>query len=57
MKKALTGLLPILLGNLSGSESGLIPVRETPQVSALLKGGRSAPRSCRAAKRKLLGLE
>jgi len=37
MKKVLTGLVPVLLGNLSGSESGLFPVRETPQVSALLK--------------------
>ena len=34
-KKVLTVLVP--LGNLSGSESGLFPVRETPQVSALLK--------------------
>jgi len=37
MKKVLTGLVAVLLGNLSGSESGLFPVRETPQVSALLK--------------------
>jgi hypothetical protein len=37
MKKVLTGLGAVLLGNLSGSESSLFPVRETPQVSALLK--------------------
>jgi hypothetical protein len=56
MKKVLTGLVAVLLGNLSGSESDLYPVRETPQVSALLKVA-GPLQGRRAAKPKLLGLE